>query len=123
MPLLSHLLALSLATYTLFFSKFAHAATTQQQCYALNGTELDSTYKPCDPSAKHSGCCGTDDLCLDNSLCMATSGQYTGSIWQTGCTDPTGNDEACPKVCPDGTSPLPAVHLVSEVLQEADMAI
>jgi len=87
---------------------FGAVDAAEQQCYALNGTELDSTYGPCNPDAKHSGCCainrsaGSADICLDNGLCMATSGQFMGSIWQDGCTDSTGQDKGCPKMCPDG---------------------
>lgn len=77
-------------------------------CYGLDGTKLDSTYGPCKPGARHSGCCaihrpaGSVDICLDNGLCMATDGEYMGTIWQDGCTDPTGKDPGCPKMCPDG---------------------
>ncbi|KAF2121496.1 hypothetical protein BDV96DRAFT_640886 [Lophiotrema nucula] len=78
-----------------------------QTCYGLNGTELDTTYGPCKPGARHSGCCainrpaGSVDICLDNGLCMATDGQFMGTIWQDGCTDPTGEDPGCPRMCPD----------------------
>lgn len=92
----------------LLFSILLACAAADQKCYALNGTELDSTYAPCDPSAKHSGCCalrrpaGSVDICLSNGLCMATDDKYMGTIWQDGCTDPTGKDDRCPKMCPDG---------------------
>lgn len=82
------------------------AVTTSQKCYGLDGNALDSTYEPCNPSAKHSGCCATKrtnasaDICLDNGLCMATHDEQMGMIWQSGCTDATGQDVACPKVCP-----------------------
>ncbi|KAF2682100.1 hypothetical protein K458DRAFT_391135 [Lentithecium fluviatile CBS 122367] len=92
--------AVSVAVYSV-------AIAAEQTCYGLNGTVLDSTYGPCNTDAKHSGCCaihrpaGSVDICLDNGLCMATTGQYMGTIWQDGCTDPTGQDEGCPKMCPD----------------------
>jgi hypothetical protein len=94
---------------------FGAVEAADQKCYGLNGTELDSTYGPCNPDAKHSGCCainrpaGSVDICLDNGLCMATNGGFMGSIWQDGCTDPTGKDAGCPKLCPDGMG-SPPVH-------------
>lgn len=87
------------------------ATAISQKCYGLDGTVLDDTFAPCKPTAKHSGCCatkrtsGSADLCLDNGLCMATSDELVGTIWQKGCTDSTGKDEACPKMCPDGIAP------------------
>ncbi|KAL6710390.1 hypothetical protein ACN47E_009336 [Coniothyrium glycines] len=83
------------------------SATLGQKCYGLDGTELDSTYAPCNPDAKNSGCCATrrtdasPDICLDNGLCMATNDELMGTIWQSGCTDATGKDAACPRMCPD----------------------
>ncbi|KAF2032721.1 hypothetical protein EK21DRAFT_109787 [Setomelanomma holmii] len=76
-----------------------------QQCYGLDGTALDNTYAPCNPNAKHSGCCATKrssgvDLCLDNGLCMSTRDELMGMIWQSGCTDAMGKDVACPRMCP-----------------------
>jgi hypothetical protein len=95
----SHITLLSvLATFV--------AAAVSQQCFGLDGTQLDNTYAPCFPNAQHSGCCATKrasnaDLCLSNGLCMSTRDEYMGLIWQTGCTDPTGKDTACPKICPE----------------------
>ncbi|KAF1955884.1 hypothetical protein CC80DRAFT_81553 [Byssothecium circinans] len=92
---------------SLLFYVLAQGA--EQKCYGLLGNELDSTYAPCKSSTKHSGCCairrpvGSVDICLDNGLCMATNDEYMGSIWQKGCTDPTGKDPGCPKLCPDVT--------------------
>jgi hypothetical protein len=93
-----------------FLSLFAAlaAVASSQTCYGLDGTTLDDTFAPCNPSAKHSGCCATKrssgaDICLDNGLCMSTRDETIGMIWQSGCTDATGKDVACPKICPDGT--------------------
>ncbi|KAH9881941.1 hypothetical protein J1614_001112 [Plenodomus biglobosus] len=94
--------------FTLFITLIA--PTIAQQCYGLDGSALDSSYAPCNPSAKHSGCCatkrtnGSPDICLDSGLCMATSNEQLGMIWQAGCTDETGRDVACPKMCPDVTN-------------------
>ncbi|KAL5387201.1 hypothetical protein DPSP01_003812 [Paraphaeosphaeria sporulosa] len=87
-----------------FFLQFTIA---ERKCYALDGTQLGDSYGACDTSAKHSGCCavhgaaGAVDLCLSNGLCMATNEKYMGTIWQVGCTDPTGMDPSCPEMCPD----------------------
>jgi hypothetical protein len=80
------------------------AVTTSQKCYGLDSTQLDDTYAPCNPSAKHSGCCATNrasgaDICLDNGLCMSTDTKTVGMLWQNGCTDPTGKDVTCPSIC------------------------
>lgn len=83
------------------------AVTTAQQCYGLDGKKLDDSYAPCNPNAKFSGCCatkrtvGSPDICLDNGLCMRTNNEMMGTIWQSGCTDATGKDAACPRICPD----------------------
>jgi hypothetical protein len=82
------------------------SVTVSQKCYGLDGKALDNTFAPCNPDAKHSGCCAINrttgaDLCLDNGLCMSTTNQLIGTIWQNGCTDATGKDEACPRMCPD----------------------
>ncbi|KAF2129510.1 hypothetical protein P153DRAFT_290642 [Dothidotthia symphoricarpi CBS 119687] len=99
-----HLHASLLTLFTSFI-----ATTVSQTCYGLDGTKLDNTFAPCKSSTTHSGCCATNrsvgaDICLDTGLCMATKDEYMGSIWQNGCTDATGNDKACPKMCPDATT-------------------
>lgn len=97
-----------LSVFTIF--TFLIAPIIAQQCYGLDGSTLDSSYAPCNPNAKHSGCCatkrtnGSPDICLDNGLCMATNNEQLGMIWQSGCTDKTGQDVACPKMCPDATT-------------------
>ncbi|KAF2009898.1 hypothetical protein BU24DRAFT_496728 [Aaosphaeria arxii CBS 175.79] len=100
MARLSHLLSL-----LLFSSRIVSAA--EQKCYGLNGQPQEEGFGPCKTGTRHSGCCainrpaGSVDICLDNGLCMATGEGYMGTIWQSGCTDPTGQDPACPKLCPD----------------------
>jgi hypothetical protein len=92
----------------LVFSFVLQFTVAERKCYALDGTQLGNTFGPCDPDAEHSGCCaihgaaGSVDVCLSNGLCMATNEEYMGTIWQSGCTDPTGMDPSCPKMCPDG---------------------
>jgi len=104
-----------------FLSLFAAviAVAASQTCYGLDGTQLDDTYAPCKPSAKHSGCCATKrssgaDLCLDNGLCMSTRDELMGMIWQSGCTDSTGKDVACPKMCPDGMVSILGLLLIED---------
>jgi hypothetical protein len=98
---------LSRITCLSFLATFITFAASQQ-CYGLDGTQLDDTYSPCNPSAKHSGCCATRrssgaDICLDNGLCLSTHDEMMGTIWQKGCTDASGRDAACPRnLCPDG---------------------
>ncbi|OAL54382.1 hypothetical protein IQ07DRAFT_266882 [Pyrenochaeta sp. DS3sAY3a] len=98
------------------------SVTVCQKCYGLDGNALDNTFAPCNPDAKHSGCCAINrttspDLCLDNGLCMSTTNQLLGTIWQNGCTDATGKDEACPRMCPDitnnfnGSNPVPSWNI------------
>ncbi|KAH8728792.1 hypothetical protein GQ44DRAFT_578819, partial [Phaeosphaeriaceae sp. PMI808] len=107
----SHITFLS-AIATLF------AIALGQQCYGVDGTKLDDTFAPCNPTANHSGCCATKrssgaDLCLDNGLCMSTRGEFMGMIWQNGCTDATGKDVACLKICPDSTNNIGGLNPVS----------
>ncbi|KAF1839493.1 hypothetical protein BDW02DRAFT_155016 [Decorospora gaudefroyi] len=83
------------------FATVVAAAATSQKCYGVDGTALNGTYTPCNPSAKHSACCASSDICLSNGLCMATTGASIGQLFQSGCTDKSGKDTACPqKMCP-----------------------
>jgi hypothetical protein len=75
------------------------AVVKSQQCYGVDGSVLDKSYTPCNPNAKHSGCCASGDICLSNGLCMGTQGASIGMIFSRGCTDSTGNDVACPQQC------------------------
>ncbi|KAF5845014.1 hypothetical protein GGP41_001105 [Bipolaris sorokiniana] len=45
------------------------AVVKSQQCYGVDGSLLDKSYTPCNPSAKNSGCCASGDICLSNGLC------------------------------------------------------
>lgn len=79
------------------------AVATSQQCYAVDGTALDKTYTPCNPSANHSGCCASTDICMSNGLCMGTTNESIGMIFSRGCTDKEGKDAACQQdLCPGG---------------------
>ncbi|KAF1362937.1 hypothetical protein EJ07DRAFT_105468 [Lizonia empirigonia] len=110
-----------------FFFSFLYApslvaAASQKTCYSLTGLELDDTFAPCNSTAEHSGCCATNrpagsaDICLDSGLCMATTSEYMGTIWQPGCTDSTGKATECPHLCPaandiDGLNPVSAWNI------------
>ncbi|ORY09636.1 hypothetical protein BCR34DRAFT_602641 [Clohesyomyces aquaticus] len=82
------------------------ALAAAQQCYSPSGQTLDSTYTTCKPKSgvQHSGCCASTDICLDSGLCMATNGVYMGTLFQRGCTDPTGQGAGCAKLCPSTPS-------------------
>ncbi|EMD95495.1 hypothetical protein COCC4DRAFT_155910 [Bipolaris maydis ATCC 48331] len=80
------------------------AVVKSQQCYGVDGSLLDKSYTPCNPSAKNSGCCASGDICLSNGLCMGTQGASIGVIFSRGCTDSTGKDVACPQQCSGGSS-------------------
>src|SRR5690242_1889185 len=99
-------------------------AAASQKCYSLTGAELDDTFRPCNSTAKHSGCCATNrttgaDICLDSGLCMATKNEYIGTIWQPGCTDSTGKATQCPKLCPGSTYTLKLFACIVATLLKA----
>ena len=94
-----------LSRSTLLLALYVAAGAAAQTCYGLTGAVLDKSFAPCNPDAKHSGCCATNrttgaDVCLDSGLCMSTTSDYMGTIWQPGCTDSTGKATECPQVCP-----------------------
>jgi hypothetical protein len=105
----------STSTILLFLYTALPVFAAGQTCYALDGAKLDSTITPCAPvaGAKHSGCCASTDICLDNGLCMATNNAYIGTMWQAGCTDPTGKDKACPQMCPTGMFPVIIIIIIT----------
>ncbi|KNG47043.1 hypothetical protein DDE82_001199 [Stemphylium lycopersici] len=76
------------------------AVATSQQCYGVDGSALDNTHTPCNPSATHSACCASGDICMSNGLCMGTKDDSIGKIFSRGCTDATGKDVACASICP-----------------------
>lgn len=84
---------------------------THAACYHVDGSRTDSTFEPCDPDAEVSACCATNkrlpDVCLSSGLCYSQEPGFNGLMYSNGCTDPTGEDEACPHFCPDRTFLLP----------------
>lgn len=76
------------------------------QCYYLNGTATDDTFKPCFPDKPNSGCCvlakpndAPNDICLDNGLCYSQDTGASGFIFQDACTDKTWGSAECPRYC------------------------
>lgn len=67
-------------------------------CYSYEGKELDMY--PCDATAKISPCCGSNDYCLSNGLCLNAGGN--NAYTQQGCTD-KGWGFPCQKYCPGST--------------------
>lgn len=73
-------------------------------CYNIAG-EPDDTYQRCNTAntTAHSACCAIKkkfpDICLESGLCLATAARDLGSIYENGCTDIQGADNACPKAC------------------------
>lgn len=78
-------------------------------CYDLRGQEMDDGFRPCNTTATVSACCKSNannasaplDLCLDSGLCLSTSHQNAGRVYQSGCTQQ--NNEGCATVCNHGT--------------------
>ncbi|KAJ0421470.1 hypothetical protein BJY00DRAFT_312075 [Aspergillus carlsbadensis] len=76
-------------------------AVLARDCFLMSGKTATASHEPCTPNlpaTQHSACCATaTDTCLSSGLCIAS----TGLIYESGCTDPTWESEACPHVCPD----------------------
>ncbi|KAL3485042.1 hypothetical protein BJX62DRAFT_243373 [Aspergillus germanicus] len=89
-----------LLTFVLFLS----TAVLARDCFLMSGKNASTSHQPCTPnlsSSDHSACCATEtDTCLSSGLCIAS----TGLIYESGCTDPTWESEACPHVCPDAST-------------------
>jgi len=83
---------------TCFF--LVHASC--QTCYHPDGSV--SPDSPCSPSQTQSACCYYPDYCLSNGFCFDAGANNLLSR-QT-YTDKTWTDNACPKYCLQGLSPL-----------------
>ena len=68
------------------------------QCYYPDRSPAD-THTPCSEDSGHSACCGPDDYCLTNGLCISYMQLKRGS-----CTDSTWTAPTCPFQCRDGKS-------------------
>lgn len=86
--------------------------SSAKSCYSQQGNPLNSPYSVCDPNADYSACCAlnqTDpDVCLSSGLCLSTHQGDSGTIWLNGCTDKSGNANACPTICRIGASVVSA---------------
>ena len=71
-------------------------------CYYPTGEEApgdDPCHSP-SGSQDYSACCGKTDICLDNGLCLYTSGLE--AIGRGSCTDEIWRSSECPQYCTDG---------------------
>lgn len=75
--------------------------STSKKCYWPNGVEIEDS-PPCDlNSSGHSACCLPNAVCLSNGLCWQQD-LWNNRLARFGCTDPTWQDNACPRICNDG---------------------
>ncbi|TGJ86959.1 hypothetical protein E0Z10_g1847 [Xylaria hypoxylon] len=65
-------------------------------CYDTSGLARDGFF-PCNTSAEVSVCCGGTDYCLDNGLCLDTTGDNIFTV--QACTSVTW-DAPCKQYCP-----------------------
>ena len=86
---------------------FQMKATTirAQSCYYPDGS-VSTLDTPCRaPSTDQaSPCCKATDVCLDNDLCLAQSGQPE-VVSRGSCTDSTWQSPECAQYCQDGQFP------------------
>ena len=66
------------------------------QCYLRNGS-LDPNGIPCFSDDNASRCCGTDEYCSTNKLCVSKTDANKFSSGS--CVDPTFQAASCPNVC------------------------
>ena len=66
-------------------------------CYNYEGKEMPNIYA-CDATAKVSPCCGSNDFCLSNGLCLDAGGN--NGFTQQGCTSKNW-DFPCQQYCPN----------------------
>lgn len=88
-------------------------AKADSQCYYLNGTATDHTFKPCFPDRPNSACCVTEkpndapnDICMQNGLCYSQDTGYSGFFFQNACTDKDWGSAECPRFCGNNKSML-----------------
>ncbi|KAI9149003.1 hypothetical protein HJFPF1_11047 [Paramyrothecium foliicola] len=98
MPLPMRLAAL--ATF-----KLLAIPTGAAQCFHVDGTEAPGL-KACTPDTPFSACCQSEDLCMSSGLCYSEQPGFEGFIFESGCTDKSGRDIACPHFCPDRGPPV-----------------
>lgn len=103
--------SVTMLSRTILFLLILQTAITRalagpSQCYFTNGTETDSSYKPCFPDEPNSACCvlnkpndAPNDVCLDNGLCYSQDTVYSGVIFMDACTDQKWGSTDCPRYC------------------------
>ena len=84
----------------LLLSSLASLARGATQCYDLQGNKLGvDDPKPCNSNSQQvSQCCGPNDYCLSNGMCLDVGGDNFYSIHA--CSDPTWK-APCQRVCQD----------------------
>lgn len=90
------------------------AMANAQTCYFPDGSVADRD-TPCNSNATNYGvsaCCAHMDICLDNHLCLAQSGEEV--ITRGTCTDRTWQSSGCSQYCADGDRPLLQSHRVRQ---------
>lgn len=90
---------------------FAIVVYSQQRCYYDVGKLAPENIIPCYPStfSDQYSCCKVGNKCLRHNACYDDA---TGVTYQYGCTDPTFQDEHCPKKCSLSTDKSHWVGLV-----------
>ncbi|KAF7923228.1 uncharacterized protein EAE98_007933 [Botrytis deweyae] len=66
------------------------------QCFSSNGS-CDPNGIPCFSNDSASRCCGSDEFCSTNKLCVSKNDPNKFS--RGSCTDPTFRAASCPKIC------------------------
>ncbi|KAF2229650.1 hypothetical protein EV356DRAFT_580635 [Viridothelium virens] len=74
------------------------ARTDKHTCYLPNG-KVDTQSLACHPELAESHCCGVQDYCLSNGLCLSNNSVAVG-----GCTDQNWDHPACFQHCREATS-------------------
>ncbi|KAK5629548.1 hypothetical protein RRF57_005263 [Xylaria bambusicola] len=75
---------------------FAVIVETEATCYDTGGSIHDN-FVPCNAAAEVSVCCGRNDYCLDNGLCLDAGGDNIFTV--QGCTSQTW-EAPCKQYCP-----------------------
>ncbi|KAF6230559.1 hypothetical protein HO173_011096 [Letharia columbiana] len=110
------------ATSVLFIYSSIHclrnAMADAQTCFYPDGS-VSTHDTPChSPSIGDgaSACCGSTDICLNNSLCLAQSGAEL--VTRGSCTDQTWQSPECPQYCSDENPSGGALIFLAGYLQD-----
>jgi hypothetical protein len=91
-------LSSNLFALVLLYTTIAIAA----QCYYSDGTKADPSFQPCNPDAEVSSCCAIkksnhwlNDVCTTSGLCVPQDGNFSGLLYQNGCTVTDWSNPGC----------------------------